>query len=189
MTYAAIEAYPLTWPPGRPRLHGKEKPLFKVTLGRSVQDVQREVRLLGGTGLIMSTNQQLRKDGAPFARGTVYDVGIAVYFTYKKKQVCFACDRWWSLEGNMRAISLTIMALRGIERWGTGDMVEQAFTGFAQLPAPEQPWQVLGVSSHASNEEIETAYRRLAAEHHPDRGGDEQTMMRINRARDALLDV
>jgi DnaJ domain/AP2 domain len=46
----------------------------------------------------------------------------------------------------------------------------------------------LGVGAHASREEIERAYRLLASEHHPDKGGDEQQMARINRARDALLE-
>jgi curved DNA-binding protein CbpA len=44
------------------------------------------------------------------------------------------------------------------------------------------------VSSHASNDEVKDAYRRLVSEHHPDKGGDEQQMMRINAARDALLE-
>jgi hypothetical protein len=182
-----IEAYPLTWPPGRPRAGFRPGAPFKVTLGRSVQDVQYEVRMLGGTDLIISTNMPLRKDGLPYTKYSIYDPGAAVYFTYKKRQVCFACDRWNSLEGNMRAISLTINALRGIERWGSGDMVEQAFTGFAALPSPEQPFQVLGVGAHASKEEIERAYRLLASKHHPDRGGDEHEMARINRARDAMV--
>ncbi len=78
---------------------------------------------------------------------------------------------------------------KSFELAGTGDMVEQAFTGFTALPAPEQPFQVLGVGANASKEEVERAYRLLASRHHPDRGGDEQTMARINAARDALLEV
>ena len=183
-----IEAYPLAWPPGRPRQHGREHARFKVTLGRAIEDVQYEVKMLGGRDLIISTNLPLRKDGVPYARGTVWDVGVAVYFKYKKRDVSFACDRWSRIEANMRAIALTVGALRGIDRWGTGDMVDAAFTGFAALPAPEQPWQVLGVGAHASREEIERAFRSLASEHHPDRGGDPHQMARINAARDALLE-
>jgi curved DNA-binding protein CbpA len=66
-------------------------------------------------------------------------------------------------------------------------MVEQAFTGFVALPAPEQPWQVLGLdTSTPTPDQVEAAYRRLASEHHPDRGGDTHQMARINAARDAL---
>lgn len=182
-----IEAYPLNWPPGRPRAGYRQSAPFRVTLGRSIQEVQLEVKRLGGIELILSTNMPLRKDGLPYTKYTIYDPGAAVYFTYKKRQVCFACDRWNSLEANMRAIVKTIEALRGIDRWGSGDMVEQAFTGFAQIAAPEQPFQVLGVKHDATQDEIEDAYRRLAAKHHPDRGGDSDTMARINSARDAML--
>jgi hypothetical protein len=181
------DAYPLNWPPGRPRAHGRERSQFKAKLGAAVQNIRNEVRLLGGSGLVISTNIELRKDGLPRAdRSAPYDVGVAVYFTLKKRPMSFACDRWDRVEHNMRAIAKTIEALRGIERWGSGSMVEQAFTGFAALPAPEQPFQVLGVGANASKEEIERAYRLLASQHHPDRGGDPQIMARINGARDAL---
>jgi hypothetical protein len=49
--------------------------------------------------------------------------------------MCFACDRWDSVADNVQAIRKTIEALRGIERWGTGDMVQRAFAGFVALPS------------------------------------------------------
>ena len=69
------------------------------------------------------------------------------------------------IQDNIHAIRRTIEALRGIACWGTGDMMEHAFTGFEALPAPgahaKRPWwQVLGVNQHATPEEIKTAYRR-----------------------------
>lgn len=188
MVAAMIEAYPLTWPPGRPRTKWRESARFKTQLGTAIQNLRLEVERLGGHDLVISSNIPLRRDGFPSARsGAMSDLGVAAYFTLKKKPMCFACDRWNEVEDNMQAIAKTIEALRGIERWGSGQMVEQAFTGFIALPAPEQPWQVLGIDSHASREEIEAAHRRLAMEHHPDRGGDADRMARINAARDSLL--
>jgi DnaJ family protein A protein 2 len=55
------------------------------------------------------------------------------------------------------------------------------------LLAPEQAFEILGVSRRATPDEIEAAWRRLASKHHPDRGGDVHQMARINAARDALL--
>lgn len=188
MTEQPIEAYPLTWPPGRPRTKFRESARFKTTLGAAVDRVREEVRMLGGATLVISSNQPLRRDGLPSARpGYIGDTGVAVYFKLKGKPMCFACDRWHGVENNMQAIAKTIEALRGIERWGTGQMVQQAFTGFTALPAPEQPWQVLGLeTSRPTREQIDEAHRRLAAEHHPDRGGDGDKMARINAARDDL---
>jgi hypothetical protein len=143
---------------------------------------------LGGASLVVSSNLPTKLNGMPYANSRQPDdCGVAVYFSYKKKPMCFACDRWKRIEDNMWAIAKTIDALRGIERWGSGQMIEQAFTGFVALPAPEQPFQVLGVSSDASPAEIESAYRKLAMEHHPDRGGDSSQMARINAARDSML--
>lgn len=189
MKITPTEAYPLTWPLGRPRARYRESARFKTALGAAISNVQREVDLLGGRNMIISSNLPLRRDGMPMARaGYIGDVGVAVYFDLKKKPMCFACDRWDRVDDNMQAIAKTIEALRGIERWGSGSMVEQAFTGFTALPAPEQPWQTLGLpDSHPTREQIEDAHRRLAMKHHPDRGGDSETMGRINAARDALL--
>ena len=58
-------------------------------------------------------------------------------------------------------------------------------------PAPPQVeslYEVLGVARNATDRDLRTAYRRLALEHHPDQGGDEETMARLNHARDVLCD-
>ena len=39
----------------------------------------------------------------------------------------------------------------------------------------EDFYKVLGVNENASQDEIKKAYRKLAVEHHPDKGGDENT--------------
>lgn len=189
MTEPPIEAFPLQWPAGRPRTKWTERSNFEVMLGRAIKDIQEEVRRLGGSALVISSNLPLRRDGMPYANASQpADRGVAVYFRYKWKPMCFACDRWNRIEDNMRAIAKTIDALRGIERWGTGQMVEQAFIGFTALPAPEQPWQILGLdTSRPTAKQVDDAYRTLAMKHHPDRGGDAQQMARINAARDELL--
>src|SRR5262249_50732597 len=116
------------------------------------------------------------------------DPGVAVYFKLRGKPMCFACDKWARIEDNVHAINKTIGALRGITRWGSGDMMMQAFTGFVSLPAPEQPWQILGLdTSTPSQEDVDAAYKQLASKYHPDRmGGDEYEAKRVNVARDEL---
>jgi hypothetical protein len=182
--------YPLAWPIGRPRTRERQRSQFKVTQQAAVKDLAYEVDRLGGSDMVITTNVELRLDGMPRAdRGQPRDTGVAVYFTYRKKPMCFACDRWTQISENIRAIGQTVGALRGIERWGSGSMIEQAMQGFTALPAPEQPWQVLEVEHDAPPAAIEAAYKRLAARWHPDRpGGDAHRMSRINSARDQMLE-
>lgn len=49
-------------------------------------------------------------------------------------------------------------------------------------------YEVLGISKDASADEIKTAFRRLAIEFHPDRGGDEAKFKEINEAYEVLKD-
>ena len=49
------------------------------------------------------------------------------------------------------------------------------------------PLEILGLSDHATPEEIKQAFRRLAAKHHPDRGGSAQEFARVRRAYEKAL--
>lgn len=135
---AAITAFPLTWPPGKPRTASRKPSAFKTHFDGTRGMLEYELKRLGASDLIVSSN----------------------------------------------------LPLRGIERWGSGDMVQQAFTGFAQLAAPDtvqyDPWEVLGLSGSCSLLQVEAAFRKKAIEHHPDRGGDPTEFQKLVIARDLL---
>jgi curved DNA-binding protein len=48
------------------------------------------------------------------------------------------------------------------------------------------PYQVLGLTPGASDDEVKKAYRTLAMKHHPDRGGDENEFKKIKEAYEAI---
>jgi len=49
-------------------------------------------------------------------------------------------------------------------------------------------YAILGIRSDASPEEVRTAYRRLARQHHPDVGGESAAFHSLQEAYDALSD-
>lgn len=206
----SIEAFPLNWPAGWKRTAGYSRKRAKFSTGKSGYDSQNnwvgknsltiaqatervlgELRTMGVdiNKVVISTNLQLRNDGLPrSAQRAPTDPGVSVYWNVRgqKNQRCMAIDRYDRVQDNMAAVAATLYAMRAIERHGGAEILDRAFTGFVALPAPEQPWQVLGVGMNASQDEIDTAYRKLASEHHPDRGGDSNQMARINAARDSM---
>ena len=154
------------------RRHARFKTSFATARGNLI----REIKLLGGDNCIFSSDIPRRQDGLPYAdaKPKSGDPGIAAYFNRKGKQLCFACDRYLTVDDNMHAIALTVEALRGIARWGTGDMMESAFRGYAALPeraGGSSWWETLGVPINATPEQAKEAYRLLAKKHHPDLGG------------------
>lgn len=169
------EAYPLQWPPTRKRTpaHKRQRSQFKTTLARAVGNLMEEIRRLGGRSVVLSTNIELRLDGLPYAgRRQPEDPGVALYFMYKGKQKVFPCDKYDRVMDNVQGIYKTIDALRGIKRWGTGDMMDSAISGFNALPDLSQPeaWrEVLGVTGCQDREEARAAYLRLRSIYHPDK--------------------
>lgn len=196
MSNKSKTTYPLFWPPGKSksgfqRTHNK----FKASFTEARDNCVAEIKRLGGSEVIVSSNVPLNRrgkaQGVPWGKAIAGYSGVAVYFKRKGKELCFACDCWSHVQDNMNAITHTIEALRGIARWGTGDMMEAAFTGFMALPAPgqttgESPWQILSVAVNATEEQILDAYRAKAKIHHPDRGGNPADFHRIQQAYNLL---
>lgn len=194
------QAFPLQWPPGWPRTapHLRTRSQFRVTPDQARKNLIRQLELLGATPwrIVISSNVPLRQDGQPYAealrRQSWDDPGVAIYFDLADKPMSMARDLYASPHENMHALGHAIEHMRGLERHGGSHMVERAFTGFAALPSPTMQrerdwWDVLDCRRDASIEVIKAQHRRLASEHHPDRGGDASRMAEINAARDKGL--
>lgn len=97
----SAERYPLYWPPGQPRQRNRQAAVFKVEFARSRDELLHSLKLLGGRGVIISTNIPLRLDGLPYAGvAEPADPGVAVYFDRWIDQVLkpfvIACDTAWT---------------------------------------------------------------------------------------------
>jgi len=164
--------------------------------GRLRQLLSKELRPMEVTQVVISSNVAVRRDGLPYAgQREPEDPGVVLYFTRKGSDIAISCDRWRTVDANLRAIGLTIEAIRGMERWGTEEMIDRAFTGFKALPSAivtEPPkdrekrpwWVVLGVDRSADAPTVKQAYRRAQSTAHPDAGGSAQDFQEVQAAYD-----
>ncbi len=192
---AIVTPYPLHWPLGWERTaDSRRKPysLFKnVTFTSARAALRAELDRLSAHSVVISTNLPIKADGMPYAETRlISDPGVAVYFRRNDQaQMVMARDVYRSVANNLRSLALAIDHLRGLERHGGGAMVERAFSGFAALPAPDRVagWrEVLGFEpgQEATEASIEIQFRARLRTVHPDRGGTDEQMAELNRARD-----
>jgi hypothetical protein len=130
--------YPLDWPEGVPRTRSRYGSDFDKSRGfNAARDgALDQLRLFRASHVVITSNLPTNSRGMPHSGsvGSLTDPGIAVYWVKAGKEHVIACDRWRTCMENMRAIEKTLEAIRGIARWGSTEMVEQAFAGFAALP-------------------------------------------------------
>lgn len=185
-----IDAYPLQWPPAWPRTKWPERARFDTSGSKARSALYNELRLLGATNIVLSSNAELRRDGLPYVGQRLSDCGVAVYFTLNSEQQCIPCDKWSTLDDNIQAVRKTVEALRGLERWGAKEMVNAAFRGFKALPETiimgehtARAWyEVLQVSQNADMDVVEAAYKRLLYKVHPDKGGTAYAFQEVQNA-------
>jgi hypothetical protein len=178
----SITAYPLSWPSHFPRTKHREAGRFQTSINGALGNVQRGLELFAKDSgkelddVVISSNvtMSIRRPDDP---------GVAIWFLWDGVQVVIPIDRYTSVSNNLQAIHHIIRLKRGEMRHGSLELVKASFRGFL-LPAAtgHQWWSVLGVTPNTDLEEIRERYRRLAALHHPDRGGDPAMMAQINDA-------
>ena len=208
----AATRYPLAWPDGWRRIPagqrkrgtfgrlekrpGNSWPTYtRLTVHDATCRVRDELERLGVVSeddILISTNIRVRLDGLPRSgEPEPQDPGVAVYWERPGEPPrCMAVDLYDRVADNLAAIAATLEAMRAIERHGGAAILDRAFSGFAALPAPAtahpaRSWrEILGFTEGAriSLDDARAAYRRMASEHHPDRGGDPDRMAEINRA-------
>lgn len=190
----SAEAFPLHWPEGWPRTPDWKRESDNrfggrtygpLNMGRARDQLINELKLMGATNVVISTNVALRQDGLPYAtQKQISDPGVAVYFMLKKRPLAMARDRFKTVAGNMRSLTLAIEAMRQLERHGGSTMMERAFQGFAAIAPPDwkKPWrEVFGVTPDWRGD-IVALYREKARNRHPDAGGSDQLMAELNIA-------
>lgn len=184
------QAYPLAWPEGWPRTGAGLRERWPASpppaVAKALAEVQDELRRLGVTNVVLSSNVSLGAENPS-------DPGVVAYGLYQKQQIAIPCDRWSTVGGNLRAIARTIEAMRGMERWGAKHMIMAMFQGFVALPSAgpgQRHWRevldFVGIDK-PDRGALEIHRRSLAMKAHPDRGGSTDRMAEINAAFDQAV--
>lgn len=196
-----VPRFPLEWPLGWPRTvpGRRQRAAFatkatvdrRVTTTMATQRLETQLDAMGAEGPTLSTNVSLNLRGVPRSESEPADPGAAVYFRFKGRATVFACDRFDRVADNIAALAAHVDALRRVERYGVGT-IEQALAGYKALPADSAAnWRaVFGFQAgdRPQRAALDSRFRELARDKHPDRGGTDEGMAHLNRARDFALE-
>ena len=179
-----VEAYPLHWPPNRPRTKHRYISRFKTSMSNARDLLKNEIRLSKCSGLIISSNVPLQRNGYPYANQRVVDPAVAVYFIRDGKQRCIPCDRWNTVYDNIYAVAKSLNALRSITRWVSESELSAVYDGFIQIPnLNDKPWYVvLELDEGEQFEVVESTYKYLRSLHHPDKNGEPEKFIQVQKA-------
>lgn len=181
---------------------------FQATWPSTVSLLEHELRMAGAEHVVLQldlTEADLRRDGLPRAHANPGHPGIILAFELPGVgPIQRAVDRYDHWQANLRAVALTMQALRAVDRYGVVSTQEQ-YRGWAALPPPaptngqmtvedaarfiaEQacwPEEWLYVRDNVAGARRD-AYRRAAQYLHPDAGGDHELYVRLQQAKHVL---
>jgi hypothetical protein len=172
-----VTVRPLTEP--KPPVGDRYSP-FSAGLTSTVELLATELRALEAERVVVELDlreRDIRLDGLPRADAKPSHDGVALAFESKFGPLRYATAEYagrWGQPGwqaNLRAIALSMQALRSVDRYGVSKRGEQ-YTGWRQLPSGSDD---TGVHTRAQAEALLERYGgRTAAikATHPDRNPD-----------------
>lgn len=182
----SIRFVPIQQWPGKPT-RSPEKARFTSGYRESLDLLDKELAQVNARNVIVQAyfeRHQLRGDGWPYSNARPSQSGLIVSFTSNKGALSFPCDKYTSFDDNLRAIALSLQALRAVDRYGVTQRAEQ-YQGWAQIEAPkpevmtaEDAARFVSVAAYGTprftteivsdTEARKKAYRSAAAMLHPD---------------------
>lgn len=199
----------LTWPTEM-RTPGQRKQDPFTAPWPTTQDLlQREARLIGGREVVIQlalSESEIRRDGWPYARAHTRHPGVTVVVPDSTHgRLSWSTDRYDRWQGNVRAVALSMEALRAADRHGV--MQGRQYAGFRELGSgePGDEWQptveeaaqyVVNLAGwkrgdgawrvvHDRRVRVQ-AFRDAAKLYHPDVGGDPVVFRRLQTAKAVL---
>lgn len=171
--------------------------------------LEREMRHLGATDIVIlvdADHSQIRNDGWPKSTMRPRTPGVIVTFeTPVFGALRYESGKFNAWEQNLRAVAMTLERLRAVDRYGCTK--GEQYTGWKALPSGIQAgeWsnaeeamrfitQTAGIVGTVTNlreivsnpDAVDVWWKRAARKAHPDAGGSDELMAKVNRAKDYI---
>ncbi len=184
------------------RVSETESSRFKAGYDNTLAKLEYELTKLEASDIIIQvdglTPDWIRNDGWP--KGQWWNLkharsGVILSFKSPKGAISFPCDRFEYWQDNLRAIALSLEALRMVDRYGVTRGNEQ-YRGWTQIGNGNGKMDRASAIKFLENltggpvlpsQNLSELCRRLKITHHPDRpGGSHETFVAIGQAEEVL---
>lgn len=179
----------LTWPKELTREH-RSAP-FTADWSSTLDLLDREIYLIDGRNAVLQVAIEptdFRKDGKPRANAKQKHPGVILSLDSMRGSLQLPCDTFMHWQDNLRAIALSMEALRKMERYGVAKRGEQ-YTGWKALnPGPSSVMSEHGAAEYIRSfakggTSLQECYRQARFKTHPDRAtGSRKDWDRVERA-------
>ncbi|PXY21149.1 molecular chaperone DnaJ [Prauserella muralis] len=193
------------WQVTKPRLSSVR---FRSSWPDTLALLERELKHLGVIGAVVVRAcvdaGDIRRDGMLRASARPSQPGVALTFTCRHGELTYACDTYEGSAGhhavtpgwqaNVRAIALSLEALRAVDRHGVAGRGEQ-YAGWRAIEAAapdsfatrdEALRWLQAFTDMTELSDVTTLLRLASLRAHPDRGGDPADWRRVDAARQLL---
>ena len=168
---------------------------FKARWEKTLDELDLELRNIYATDVVievdMDERQIAKSTGRPRADAVFRTPGVVLQFERDGELYIFPCDTFSDWQDNVRAIALTLNALRTMERYGTTS--GRQYQGFKNLPSQgsttmttERAMTVLRKYYSNGTNDWMTLLRIARAKSHPDSGGSHDAFVEVQHAEKTL---
>lgn len=216
MRYRALSA----WPADTPRTDHPRRSDFSAGWAKTLDLLDRELWHLGAQDVVIEGGwkpSHIRLDGMPRSDASEpKDPAVVLSFDSKFGPLRYACDTFDRWKDNVRAIALSLEALRSVDRWGISKRGEQyrgwnelgsgiateppltveeaaallvEHADFSDEPGMETPENQALLRKRVAEEPgayLVSVFRRAARRNHPDLGGNADLFRQLIRARETI---
>lgn len=191
---------------GSPPPLGDRPSPFSAPTGRTTRLLARELRALDAERVVLEvalSETRIRADGLPRSDARPEIPAVRISFDSRWGPLRYETGEYRRWEDNLRGVALSMEALRAVDRYGVSKRGEQ-YRGWRALPmstgdprdrvvSTDDAIRVIHevVGDRYDVDDVEGAFREEAIREalratHPDRGGDHERFILVQRAKEIL---